>query len=288
MLILFSVVTAQESKLSDSLWFTEQQDKPAVLNLYFFFSDTCPHCDAAKPVLAEIATSRPWLDLKALSVHEEVNAQFYYILASGIGREANSVPAFFLCGEMIAGFDSREGIGTLIENIADSCHKQVIAQTGKSTEGSKVVEFKSHLKGDANRMIRVPFIGDVNPESLSLPALTLLLAGMDAFNPCAFFVLMFLLSLLSHAKSRGKMAVIGGVFVTISGFMYFLFMAAWLNVFQVLENVEWITFLAGIVALTIGVLGVKDYFLFHKGVSLSITDTHKKSLMQRMRDLLSV
>ena len=288
-LFLFSFfATVQASQLSAPLWISEIQGKPVSLNLYFFYSDTCPHCEDAQPVIREIVDSRPWLELKALPIREELNAETYFMLARGMGREANSVPAFFLCGEMIVGFDSREGIGALIESIADSCHEQVLTQTGNSTEDSKVVEFKSQLKGDANRMIQVPFIGDINPESLSLPVLTLLLAGMDAFNPCAFFVLMFLLSLLSHANSRGKMAIIGGVFVTISGLMYFLFMAAWLNIFLVLENVEWITLLAGIVAFTIGVLGVKDYFLFHKGASLSITETHKKSLIQRMRDLLSV
>ena len=52
----------------------------------------------------------------------------------------------------------------------------------------------------------------VDARAFSLPALTLVLAGMDAFNPCAFFVLLFLLSLLVHARSRTRMAIIGGGF----------------------------------------------------------------------------
>ena len=59
----------------------------------------------------------------------------------------------------------------------------------------------------------------------------MVLAGLDAFNPCAFFVLLFLLSLLVHARDRRRMLLIGGVFVFFSGAIYFVFMAVWLNVF---------------------------------------------------------
>jgi thiol-disulfide isomerase/thioredoxin len=34
-------------------------------------------------------------------------------------------------------------------------------------------------------------------------------AGLDAFNPCAFFVLLFLLSLMIHARSRARMMLVG-------------------------------------------------------------------------------
>ena len=93
----------------------------------------------------------------------------------------------------------------------------------------------------------MPLIGSVDAKALSLPVLTLVLAGMDAFNPCAFFVLLFLLSLLVHAKSRTRMAIVGGTFVLFSGVVYFVFMAAWLNVFLIAGELRVITFIAGLV-----------------------------------------
>ena len=86
-------------------------------------------------------------------------------------------------------------------------------------------------------------------------SLTLVLAGMDAFHPCAFFVLLFLLSLLVHAKSRTRMAIVGGTFVLFSGLVYFVFMAAWLNVFLIAGELRVITAIAGLVALTVAALG---------------------------------
>jgi hypothetical protein len=133
----------------------------------------------------------------------------------------------------------------------------------------------------------VPLLGELDPAAVSLPVFTLVLAGLDAFNPCAFFVLFFLLSLMVHARSRARMLVIGGTFVLFSGLVYFLFMAAWLNLFLVVGGAAVVTTLAGLVALLVGGLNVKDYFFFRRGPSLSIPDHAKPGLFARMRRLLA-
>jgi hypothetical protein len=141
--------------------------------------------------------------------------------------------------------------------------------------------------GGAGTTIHVPLFGTVNAQAFSLPALTLVLAGMDAFNPCAFFVLLFLLSLLVHAKSRTRMAIVGGTFVLFSGIVYFVFMAAWLNVFLIAGELRVITFIAGLVALFVAALNIKDYFWFKAGPSLSIPDAAKPGLFKRMREVVT-
>ncbi|NIQ08778.1 MAG: hypothetical protein GWO08_02260, partial [Gammaproteobacteria bacterium] len=69
------------------------------------------------------------------------------------------------------------------------------------------------------------------PDEVSLPVVTLILGLLDSINPCAFFVLLFLLTLMIHAHSRARMLTVGLVFISFSGLIYFLFMAAWLNLF---------------------------------------------------------
>jgi hypothetical protein len=112
--------------------------------------------------------------------------------------------------------------------------------------------------------------------------------GLDAFNPCAFFVLLSLLSLMVHAKSRLRIGIVGGVFVFFSAAMYFVFMAAWLNLFLVLGSLQWITIAAGLVALGIGALSIKDYVYFGQGPSLSIPESAKPGLFERMRRLIGM
>jgi hypothetical protein len=127
----------------------------------------------------------------------------------------------------------------------------------------------------------------VTADQVSLPVFTLVLAGLDAFNPCAFFVLLFLLSLLAHQKNRRRMAVIGGIFVLTSGLMYFAFMAAWLNVFQLLGALTWITLAAGLLAIMVGIINIKDFFAFERGLSLSIPESRKPDIYRRARAILN-
>jgi hypothetical protein len=115
---------------------------------------------------------------------------------------------------------------------------------------------------------------------------TAIVAGLDAFNPCAFFVLLFLLSLLVHTRDRTRMAVVGFTFVAISGILYFAFMAAWLNVFLVTGHLKWITATAGVIAITIALLNLKDYARPGSKGSLSIPESAKPGLFARMRGLV--
>jgi hypothetical protein len=119
-----------------------------------------------------------------------------------------------------------------------------------------------------------------------MPVLTLVLAGLDAFNPCAFFVLLFLLSLMVHARSRARMALVGGVFVLFSGLVYFVFMAAWLNLFLLVGYLPLVTVAAGLVAVFFGLVNVKDFLWLKRGISLSIPEQAKPGLYQRMRNLV--
>ncbi len=139
---------------------------------------------------------------------------------------------------------------------------------------------------ETDEKVAIPFWGEVYTSNMSLPVLTVMIAAMDAFNPCAFFVLFLLLGILVYTHSRKTMVLVGGIFVFFSGFIYFLFMSAWLNLFMLFGRIGIITSVAAIVALTVAVLNIKDFFFFKKGVSLVIPEGAKPRLFERMRNLL--
>ena len=62
----------------------------------------------------------------------------------------------------------------------------------------------------------MPFLELVSVRDLGLPAFTVVLGLLDGFNPCAMWVLLFVLSLLVNLKDRARMAVIGGTFVLVT------------------------------------------------------------------------
>jgi hypothetical protein len=176
---------------------------------------------------------------------------------------------------MEVGFDTIETTGRDIEQALVSCWNAI----GASPEPTDTTV----APGD--EPLHVPVLGDVDADAVSLPLFTIAVAGLDAFNPCAFFVLLFLLSLLVHARSRWRMALVGGVFVVISGVMYFAFMAAWLNVFMVTGQLRWVTTIAGAIAVTLAALNMKDFFWPDTAGSVSIPDAAKLGLFARMRRL---
>lgn len=135
-------------------------------------------------------------------------------------------------------------------------------------------------------VVHLPFLGDVNWKAWGLPAFTIMVGLVDGFNPCAMWVLMFLLSVLVNLKDRRKILAVAGSFVFISGAAYYLFMAAWLNVFYLIGLVRAAQIALGILGTTVGVIHVKDFFAFKKGVSLSIPDSAKSSVAARVRKIV--
>ena len=277
---------------SDDFWYGTAADGTPTVRLFYFFSPTCPHCQAAKPFIAELEARHPWLEVQRFSVKDHRgNARFYYETAQTLGAEALSVPGLVFCRQIIIGYDSAETTGKELADALQACRDRRAANPGAPDPAPNVARAggtqPSAAEAKAGTTIGLPFIGSVDAKAFSLPVLTLVLAGMDAFNPCAFFVLLFLLSLLVHARSRTRMAIVGGTFVLFSGLVYFVFMAAWLNVFLIAGELRVITAIAGLVALTVAALNIKDYFWFKAGPSLSIPDSAKPGLFKRMREVVA-
>ena len=126
----------------------------------------------------------------------------------------------------------------------------------------------------------------IDLSAISLPLFTIIIAGLDGFNPCAFFVLCFLLSLMIYTRSRIRMFLVGLIFVITSGVIYFLFMSAWLNFFLLAGEIRAVTLLGGLIAIIAGLINVKDFFFFKKGISLTIPEEKKPELFKRMRSLV--
>jgi len=237
------------------------------VTLYYFWSRYCSHCKTAKPFINKLAETYPWLSLHSYDlVDSRVNQKRYLLMAKQLQQPANAVPALIFCGQMMVGYDSNETTGRELEEKLLACHQQ---------NGSVQVQ----------ENFNIPGLGEIHYQDFSLPVFTLVIAALDAFNPCAFFILFFLLSLMVQHRSRARMLVIGCIFVLCSGVMYFLFMSAWLNLFLITEQLIFITSAAGLVAISFGLINIKDYFFFRQGVSLSLSDSSRAKLFARIRAL---
>jgi thiol-disulfide isomerase/thioredoxin len=280
--------------------------------VYFFWGEGCPHCADEKPFLAGLQQHYPGMDIRSYEVwHDKQNAALLANMSRAYNNSISGVPMTFVDRNVFVGFTEQTGrlIASAVERCATKpCADPLDILSGKMAlkvpdrEGS--AQLRSSLASRSTDslpeaealmqqapagnedVIELPLFGSIDTKATSLPLLTVMIAGMDSFNPCAFFVLLSLLGLMVHARSRGRMLFVGGVFVFFSGFIYFLFMAAWLNLFLVMGQVSLITRVAGGLSLVIAIINIKDFFLFKKGVSLTIPDSAKPKLFDRMRRLI--
>ncbi|MCK4675403.1 MAG: thioredoxin family protein [Gammaproteobacteria bacterium] len=262
------------------IWYEKDVNGQPVIHLYFFWSKQCPHCLKARPDIIDINSEYSWLKLHSLElVNYPNNVQTYINMAAMFGNDARSVPTFMFCGNLLSGYEGKETTGQLLRSQLQACH--LFAKENGPDNSTAFTPERSDTTS-----ITIPYFGTISSDDYSLPAITIIIAGMDAFNPCAFFVLLFLLSMMVHGRSRSRMALIGGIFVFFSGAIYFLFMTAWLNLFIYLGELRLITLIAGCIAIIIALFNIKDYFWFKKGFSLSLSDTEKPKLLDRIRRLL--
>lgn len=166
--------------------------------------------------------------------------------------------------------------------IVDLNYENLVNEINYHLNGNYTQESKS--KSDT--IINTP-LGQIDYSKLSLPLLTIILGAADSVNPCSFFVLLFLLSILLHTHSRKKMLLVGSIFIFFSGLIYLILMVMIMNATQITE-LPIIALIAGSIAIAFGVLNIKDFFLFKKGISTSIPEKQKKKLYSQMRKIAQI
>lgn len=230
--------------------FSLAQQKTAEID--FFYSPICPHCAAEKEFLKTLEDKYPEIQIKSYDAinnpeNQEILNEFYerYQVPKG---ERGWVPVTFTPTKYFIGFNQQ--IGEAIESCIEEC-----------------------LIGEkpAPQKIKIPIFGSVDVSEMSLPLLTVTLGALDGLNPCAMWILLFLIVLLINTRSRKRMWLIGGTFIAASGIVYYLILTAWLNLFLAISYVNLTRVLIGVFALGVGIWQIRNFFQFRPGVC-KVTD----------------
>lgn len=242
---------------------------------YFFYSYKCPHCHEAQPFISAIEKEYPDITFKKLEVLKvPENMRLFREMTQELGIQGGGVPTFIFNRKFIVGFQAGHHDALIREMI----------EMNKAADGGSCGEQCQECK---ENVIDVPVLGKIDAQLVKLPSFTFIIGLLDGVNPCAMWVLMFLLTLLVAAKDRKKVMMIGSVFVISSGIVYFLFMTAWLNIFTFMGMTTYVTIALGVVALVMGLINMKEFFFFKKGVSLMIPDKVKPKLFEKMRRIIN-
>ena len=239
---------------------------------HFFYSHKCPHCKKARPLVDAWEKKYPQIKFKRYEVTRDADNRALFEQVSKNLKILNpGVPTFTLGGSYVTGYEVGQH-----EELIEKMITEYLAGNPDAVKNSS-----------SDTTVDVPFLGNIDANSISLPSFTLVIGLLDGINPCAIWVLMFLLTLMINSKSRKKIIITGSVFVVASGTVYFMFMTAWLNIFAFMGLTETVTVILGIVAIIMGLINLKEFFFFKKGISLMIPEGMKPKLFEKMRKVIN-
>lgn len=253
-------------------------------DIELFSRPGCPHCADAKVYLNQLQRQRPGLTVAYTDVSSDrAGLERLRALAAAQHTGALSVPALWVRGTLVIGYADPASTGQRIAALLDGA--RVHSPDANPVDATCSAEGPASCSAvdDAADRITLPWLGELRLRDLGLPLFTLAIGLVDGFNPCALWVLLFLLSFLASLNSRRKMLLIAGEFVLISGLVYYAFMAAWLTAFSFVGLSRPVQVGLGLLGLFVAAVNIKDFFAFHQGLTLSIPEAAKPGLYRRMR-----
>lgn len=257
-----------------------------------FVRDGCPHCERAEAFLAELQRERPQLNILIRNVSREPDAlRRLQTLAEAQNPPAPlRLPAFRVGAKLVIGYSAETGNQLLREALAASRPADAAADAAGSCE---VQTEQTCTAGDvANppapaEPFELAVLGQrLVLDEVGLPAFTVAMGLLDGFNPCSMWVLILMVSMLAPMRNRPRMLAVAGAFVLVEGLAYFVFMAAWLNLFLWIGLSRASEIAIAAIAVAAGALNLKDFWAFGVGPSLSIPQAAKPDIYARMRRIL--
>ncbi|MBN1645888.1 hypothetical protein JW868_02495 [Candidatus Woesearchaeota archaeon] len=258
------------------------------MDVYFLHSPTCPHCNAQKEWLEEIKPHYPNINFVEIDITNPSKRDRIVKLYEQFGVPQDrwgSVPVAFIRDEYIIGFDNAEGIGRQIEDKLATCQ----ALTCNVTEEQALfpIEGTENLISDIPETVDAGIFGEIKIQDFSLGALSIILGLVDGFNPCAMWVLVYLIGLIVGLKDRRRIWLLVGTFILASGILYYLFMTAWLNVFLLIGFFRPLTIIIGIFATGFALLNLREVFITKGPLACKVGDLEsKKKTMDKMKHIV--
>jgi len=265
-LIILGIVTAFTSQGTSSTG--------EGFEVHFFHVPGCSSCDAQEPFNEKLANTYPSIRIIEHDATTPAGSARLSEMLENLGIEDKPVfPITIFGNQVFGGWESEETTGKAIEEALQQCLAGNCPPPAGEEPGDGIV---------------LPIIGEIVPADYSLPVLAVILGLVDGFNPCAMWVLVYLISLIATLRDRKRIWLIVGSFVLASGVLYFLFMTAWLNAFLFIGYVRPVTTVIGLVALGGGILQIRGFIETKGAIVCEVTDEEsRKKTMTRIQKIVS-
>lgn len=293
-----------------------------VINIHLFYGNGCPHCAAEEEFLSDYLKDRTDVKLYKYEIwYDSHNQELLSKVQKEMGTtNKNGVPFTVIGKKTIVGYadgvtdeqikdainyylnnDYRDYAGEITGKVKKTEVKEDTIKDESKTEDKKenkiekaddttsIQKEKYKALDEVNKTLKThPILKKINVKNVSLPIIAILLGLVDGFNPCAMWILIFLITMLFNMKDRKKMWILGLTFILTSGIVYLMFMLAWLNLATFISKIAFIRLLIAVIALVVGLINVYKYIdsLKKKDEGCDVVD--KKDRKKIMEKIISI
>lgn len=288
--------------------FGKEEEK---VTLYFFHGNGCPHCAEEDKFLNSIKDNYPNLEIVKYEVwYNEENAELLKKVENVFNITRSGVPTNVIGSTVISGYNESQGkkIERAIQYYLENDYHDVVEEikageevtikndldlnarkeSNKEVESDEndyiVDEFSAQeRKSDEETTIDLPLFGSVNLKKLSLMSAAVIIGLIDGFNPCAMWILLFLISVLIGIKDRKRMWGLGLTFLITSALVYMVIMLSWINVAVKITTVVWVRNVIAVVALIGAFVNLKSFMKSHESGCEVVDDKKRKKIFKRIK-----
>ena len=246
------------------------------VNVYLFHSNTCSHCKAEIEFLDEIQKEYENLKINLYEINDvKENKELMINIKEKLNIDSPMVPFTVIGDYYYIGYNDgvKDGIKNLIEKYTSEEQYDIIKDI---IDGKDVSNFKIK-NGEINKISTV--FGEIDPAKVSLPILSVIMGAFDGFNPCAMWVLIFLITMLFNMENKKRMWALGITFLVTSALIYLVFMFVWLGVAtKLLTTISWLKLLIGLIALIGAFINLKGFIksIVKKDAGCEVVDNSKR------------
>lgn len=239
----------------------EQDEK---VNIYLFYSKTCPHCHKELEYLETLKSDyKDSINIFTYEVGDITNNNYLKSVKEYFNETRPGVPF------TVIGNTTFYGFGSITPAEIDDTLKMYLKDDSKTTTKN------------------IPILGKVDVKMTSITLIAVILGLIDGFNPCAMWILLLLINMTLREKNRNKMLFIGLTFIITSGVIYFLSMLGIGFIIDMMV-VTIIRDLIGVFAIILGIINLITYLKTRKETGCHVTSKEKRGkIITRINNILS-
>ena len=279
------------------------QDKTEMI---VFIREDCTVCHREKEFLDTNEITKNNFDVEFLDIDEVKNREKWETIVTKHNL-SKVTPITLVGGEIVVGFNEKIIADKILNNKNnykqygvdfylgnknntknDDTDYNCNLESAETCLPEQNTEKEEENKIEEGSLMTLPFFGKIDIKRTSLFVMSSILGFIDGFNPCAMWVLLTFLIILSQINDRKKMVYLAGLFILAEGVMYFLILNIWYQAWDFIQLDRIVTPLVGAVAIGGGI-----YFLYkyqkNKGkLTCDVTSLeHQQKTVTKIKDIVS-